>query len=105
MVIFFIPQSKSVPEIFFHLFTRGFYKQKFVRYSRKIIVLFVTLFIRQNLNENLGTLHLALTLFYHLPGMYFKTRFLNPYPLSLDCMLSNEFQISLNIEEIEIHII
>ena len=38
---------------------------------------------RQNLNENLETLHLARTLFYHLPGFYLKIGFLNPYPLSL----------------------
>ena len=38
---------------------------------------------RQNLNENLETLQLAPTLFYHLPGFYFKTEFLNPHPLSL----------------------
>ena len=39
---------------------------------------------RQNLNENLETLHLAPTLFYHLPGFfYLKTDFLNPHPLSL----------------------
>ena len=33
---------------------------------------------RQNLNENLETLHLAPTLFYHLPGFYLKTGFINP---------------------------
>ena len=38
---------------------------------------------RQNVNENLETLHLAATLFYHLPGFYLKTGFLNPHPLSL----------------------
>ena len=38
---------------------------------------------RQNLNENLETLHLAPTLFYHLLGFNFKTWFLNPHPLSL----------------------
>ena len=37
---------------------------------------------RQNLNENLETLHLAPTLFYHLPGFYLKTGFLNPHPFS-----------------------
>ena len=38
---------------------------------------------RQNLNDNLETLHLAPTLFYHLPGFYLKSGFLNPHPLSL----------------------
>ena len=37
---------------------------------------------RQNLNENLETLHLAPTLFSHPPGFYFKTGFLNPHPWS-----------------------
>ena len=37
---------------------------------------------RQNLNVNLETSHLALTLFYHLPGFYLLL-FLNPHPLSL----------------------
>ena len=37
---------------------------------------------RQNLNKNLETLHLAPMLFYHLPGFYLKTGFLNPPPLS-----------------------
>ena len=39
---------------------------------------------RQHLNENLEILHLAPTLFYHLPGFYLKTGFINPHPLSLD---------------------
>ena len=38
---------------------------------------------RQNLNDNLETLHLAPTLFYHLPGFYLKPGFLNLYPFSL----------------------
>ena len=38
---------------------------------------------RQNLKENLESLHLALTLFYYLHGFCFKTEFLNPSPLSL----------------------
>ena len=38
---------------------------------------------RQNLNENLKTLHIAPTIFYHLPGFYLKTEFLNPHSLSL----------------------
>ena len=38
---------------------------------------------RQNLNENLETLHLAPMLFYRLPGFHLKTVFLNPHPLSL----------------------
>ena len=37
----------------------------------------------QNMNENLGTLHLSPMLFYHLPGFYLKTGFLIPHPLSL----------------------
>ena len=37
---------------------------------------------RQKLNKNLETLHLAPTLFYHLPGFYLKTGFLNPHPFS-----------------------
>ena len=39
----------------------------------------------KNRHEYLETLHLAPTLFYHLPGVYLKTGFLNPHPLSLDC--------------------
>ena len=39
---------------------------------------------RQNLNKNLETLHLAYTLFHHLPGFYLKTGFLKPHPLSSD---------------------
>ena len=31
--------------------------------------------------ENLGTLHLAAKLFYHLPGFHPKRGYLNPYPL------------------------
>ena len=38
----------------------------------------------QNLNENLETLHLAPTIFYHLSGFYLKIGFLNPHPLSFD---------------------
>ena len=34
---------------------------------------------RQKLNENLETLYLDPTLFYHLPGFYLKTGFLNPH--------------------------
>ena len=33
--------------------------------------------------ENLETLHFSPTLFYHLPGFYLKTGFLNPHPFSL----------------------
>jgi hypothetical protein len=43
---------------------------------------------RQNLNENLEPLHLAPKLFYHLPGFYLKTGYLNPHPLSL--LIMNE---------------
>ena len=39
--------------------------------------------IGKNLNENLETLHLAPTLFYHLSGFYIKTGILNPHPLYL----------------------
>ena len=36
---------------------------------------------RENLNENLVTLHLAPVRFYHLLGFYLKTGILNPNPL------------------------
>ena len=39
---------------------------------------------RQNLKENLETLHLAPSLFSHLPGFYLKTWCLNPRPFSLE---------------------
>ena len=39
---------------------------------------------RQNFDENLETLHLARTQFYHLPSFYPKTRFLRYHPLSLN---------------------
>ena len=42
---------------------------------------------RQNLDENLETLHLAPTLFYHLPGFNLKTGCLNPHPLSLNIVI------------------
>ena len=41
---------------------------------------------RQNLNENLETLHLLTAQFYHLPGFYPKIRFLRNHTLSLDIM-------------------
>ena len=43
---------------------------------------------RQTLNENLETLHLAPTLFYHLPVF-----FLNPHPLSLPI-----YYLTLNLQ-------
>ena len=39
--------------------------------------------IRQDLNEQIESLHVAPALLYHLPGFYLKTGFLNHYPLSL----------------------
>ena len=41
---------------------------------------------RQNFNENLENPHLAPMNFYHLPGFYIKTGFVNPHPLSLHWM-------------------
>ena len=38
---------------------------------------------RQNMNENLKTLHIAPTLFYNLLCFLLKTGILNPHPLSL----------------------
>jgi hypothetical protein len=38
---------------------------------------------RQNLNENLETLHLVQTLFYLPTGFYLKKGYLNSHPLSL----------------------
>ena len=43
----------------------------------------------QNLNDNLETLHLAYTLFYHLPGFYLRTGFLNPLSLMQMGLLIN----------------
>jgi hypothetical protein len=46
---------------------------------------------KQNMNENLETLHLSPTVFYHLSAFDLKTGFLNPHPLSLavQCLCRN----------------
>ena len=52
---------------------RKFFYPKKVRKGEVLLVL----------ADKLETLHLALTLSYHLPGVYLKTGFINPLPLSL----------------------
>ena len=37
----------------------------------------------KTLKKNLETLHLATTLFYHLPVFHLKIGFINPHPFSL----------------------
>ena len=51
--------------------------------NRMAIVQEGSIISRQSLNENLETPYLAPTLFYHLPGLYLITGFLNPPSLSL----------------------
>ena len=48
---------------------------------------------QENSNENLETLHLDRTQFYHLPGLYPKTRFLENYPLSSEDYINSDSEI------------
>ena len=54
---------------------------------------------RQHFNENLETLRLAPTLFYHLPGFYLTTGFLNPHTICLSqdkCQKFNYLQYDIS---------
>ena len=48
---------------------------------------------QENPNENLETLHLATTQFYHLPGSYPKTGLLENNPLSLEDYINSDSEI------------
>ena len=52
---------------------------------------------RQNLNDNLDTLHRTPTLFFHLPSFYLKTGCLNPHPLSLTLTVYWMFNMRIEI--------